>query len=65
MNTVVLGPMIFAHTGHWIADLLLLAPVLLILGWVLIANYRDRRRQHGSGDRESAENGPKHPAGGG
>jgi hypothetical protein len=65
MNAVVLGPMIFAHTGHWIADLLPLAPVLLFLVWVLIANYRDRRRQHGSGGRESAENGPKRPADGG
>jgi hypothetical protein len=65
MNTVVLGAVIFGHAGHWVADLVLLAPVLLILGWVLIANYRDRRRQHGSGGRESAENGPKRPADGG
>lgn len=47
--------MSYAHTGHWIADLMLLAPAVLVLGWVLIANYRGRRRQGKPGERESGK----------
>jgi hypothetical protein len=49
----VFGDLIIAHAGHWAADLLLLAPVLVVLGWVMIANYRGRRRQQRSGEGES------------
>jgi hypothetical protein len=47
----------YAHTGHWIADLALLAPVVVVLGWVLIANYRGRRRQGKPAAREHAKDG--------
>jgi hypothetical protein len=34
----------FAHTGHWIADLMVLAPVLGVAIWLAVAGIRDRRR---------------------
>ena len=52
-------PAIFAHAGHWLADLLFVAPVFLIVGWVLIANLRDRRREERSARGERSQDRPK------
>ena len=52
-------PAIFAHAGHWLADLLFVAPVFLIVGWVLIANLREKRRQGKSARGERSQNRPK------
>jgi hypothetical protein len=48
---------VLAHTAHWAADLLLVAPVLVVLGWVMIASYRGRRREQRSGEGESERQG--------
>jgi hypothetical protein len=52
-------PVILAHAGHWLADLLFMAPVFLIVGWVLIANLRERRRAEKSARGERSQNRPK------
>ena len=33
-----------AHVGHWLADLLYVAPVLVLVGWIAIRAIIDRRR---------------------
>ena len=33
-----------AHAGHWLADLIVLVPVLAVGIWIAIATIRDRRR---------------------
>jgi hypothetical protein len=40
--TVIVLPV--AHAGHWLADLIILAPVLAVGVWIAIASFRDRRR---------------------
>jgi hypothetical protein len=47
---------VLAHAGHWAVDLLFLAPVLVVLGWVVIANYRGRGRER-SGEGRSETKG--------
>ena len=39
--------MTLAHAGHWLADLLFVAPALLVVGWISVRALRERRR---SGD---------------
>jgi hypothetical protein len=39
--------LILAHAGHWIAGLLYLAPVLIVVGALVLQNWKDRR----AGDR--------------
>jgi|SoiMethySBSTD1v2_1073268.scaffolds.fasta_scaffold1206407_2 hypothetical protein len=34
----------FAHAGHWIADLMVFAPVIGVAIWLAVAGIRDRRR---------------------
>ena len=41
MTDLVLTP---AHVGHWLADLLYVAPVLVLVGWIAIRAIIDRRR---------------------
>jgi hypothetical protein len=41
VTTIVVPP---AHVGHWLADLIILAPVLAVGAWIAIASIRDRRR---------------------
>jgi hypothetical protein len=36
--------MIFAHPGHWLVDLLTLAPIAAVAAWFLIVAIRARRR---------------------
>lgn len=33
-----------AHAGHWLVSLLYLAPVILIVGALVVQNRRDRQR---------------------
>ena len=33
----------FAHVGHWLVDLLYAAPLLVMVGVLMIARLRDRR----------------------
>jgi hypothetical protein len=37
---------VFAHAGHWIAQLLYLAPVVALVGALAWAKYKDRRRSN-------------------
>ena len=34
----------FAHAGHWLADLVVLAPVLGVAVWLIIVSVLDKRR---------------------
>jgi hypothetical protein len=34
----------FAHAGHWLADLVILAPVLGVAVWLIIVSILDKRR---------------------
>lgn len=38
---------VFAHNGHWLASLMYLLPVIICLGFVLVAKIKDRRRPAG------------------
>lgn len=33
-----------AHPGHWLADLMYVAPVIAIVGWIGVKSIMDRRR---------------------
>jgi hypothetical protein len=33
-----------AHAGHWLADLIIFLPVLVLGVWLLVAGIRDRNR---------------------
>jgi hypothetical protein len=35
--------LVLAHAGHWIANLLYLAPVLVIVGALSFQSWRDKR----------------------
>lgn len=39
----------FAHIGHWWTSLLYLAPVLLVVVWLAIQTWRQRRRDRSEG----------------
>lgn len=41
---------VLAHPGHWLVNLMYVAPVLVIGAWVGIQSLRDRR--NGTDDRE-------------
>lgn len=34
---------VFAHAGHWIANVAYAAPVLVLLGWMIVVKVRDSR----------------------
>lgn len=38
-------PLLFAHAGHVLVDLLTMVPVVLLAGWFLVMAVRDRRRR--------------------
>jgi len=48
------GPLLIAHVGHWIWELLAMAPVLLLALALLVAELMDRR-DPGSYRREAEE----------
>lgn len=35
---------VFAHAGHWLAQLLYLAPVVVMIGAVALGKLRNRKR---------------------
>jgi hypothetical protein len=37
---------VVAHVGHWLVNLIYLAPVILIVSWIGITSIRDRRHEH-------------------
>ncbi len=39
----------FAHPGHWLAELLYVAPVLIIGGWIGIRSLLDKREERRTG----------------
>jgi|tagenome__1003787_1003787.scaffolds.fasta_scaffold19644639_2 hypothetical protein len=41
---------VFAHAGHWLPQLLYLAPLIVLIGAILLGKLRDRR-----GGRQGAE----------
>jgi hypothetical protein len=47
-----------AHAGHYIVDLLYLAPLVVVLGALGLASLRDRRRGQPAPRREPKRDGP-------
>ncbi|MCW3009695.1 MAG: hypothetical protein JWO90_99 [Solirubrobacterales bacterium] len=41
--------MSLAHVGHWYAELLYVAPVVLVAGWLALAGRREKRRGPAAG----------------
>ena len=35
--------MVFAHAGHWLVSLAYIAPLLFLVGVILVGKIRDRR----------------------
>ena len=35
---------VLAHIGHWYAELLYVAPVAVVAGWLGISTHREKRR---------------------
>jgi hypothetical protein len=46
-----------AHAGHWLAELMYVAPVVAIVGWIGVRSILDRRAEA----REEAAGGPGGP----
>jgi hypothetical protein len=40
---VSVAVLILAHAGHWLAGLLYLAPVLIVVGALVLQSWKDRR----------------------
>ncbi len=36
--------MVLAHVGHWYAEMMYVAPVVLMVGWLKLSGVRERRR---------------------
>ena len=43
-----------AHAGHWLVNLLYMAPVVIVVGWLSVRAIADRRRER----REAAGSAP-------
>jgi hypothetical protein len=48
----------FAHAGHWLASLAYAAPVIVLVGWMIVVKIRDRR----SGGADAGAARPADPA---
>lgn len=46
---------LYAHAGHWLPQLLYVAPVAVLLGAVLIGRIRDRRSGRSAGRTEDTD----------
>jgi hypothetical protein len=44
---------VFAHAGHWLVSAAYIAPLIFLVGVILVGKVRDRRA--GSGDSEPPE----------
>ena len=55
---------VLAHTGHWLAELLYVAPVIVIVTWISVKAIIDRRRppEPGEGDQPARAGGCRGPA---
>jgi hypothetical protein len=42
---------VFAHAGHWLAQLAYLAPLILLVAVLAAGRLRDRRERRGEPDR--------------
>ena len=42
---------VLAHAGHWLAQLAYLAPLILLVGLLVVGRLRDRRERRGGPDR--------------
>jgi hypothetical protein len=42
---------VFAHAGHWLAQLAYLAPLILLVAVLVAGRLRDRRERRGGRDR--------------
>jgi hypothetical protein len=47
-----------AHAGHWIADLLYVAPLAVALGFLFVQSRRDKRREETEGASAPADSAP-------
>jgi hypothetical protein len=36
---------VFAHAGHWLASLAYIAPLLVLIGVIMVGKIRDRREK--------------------
>ena len=36
--------LVLAHAGHWLASMIYAAPVFVLVGWLLLDNWKQRRR---------------------
>jgi hypothetical protein len=41
-------PLVLAHAGHWLVSLAYIAPLIVLVGVIVVGKIRDRRA--GSGD---------------
>lgn len=37
--------MVLAHVGHWYAELMYVAPLVLVVGWLKFTGAREKRRE--------------------
>ena len=44
--------LVFAHAGHWLPQLLYLAPVVVLVGAILVGRMRERREARESAKRD-------------
>jgi Flp pilus assembly protein TadB len=47
--------LILAHAGHWIVSALYLAPVVVIVGALMIQSHRERRRARRSDEEDASQ----------
>jgi hypothetical protein len=50
---MIAAALILAHAGHWLANLLYLAPVVIIVGALGYQSFKDRRRGDDGDDAEA------------
>ena len=43
-------PLVLAHAGHWLVSLAYIAPLIFLVGVIVLGKIRDRRAR--SGDRD-------------
>jgi hypothetical protein len=54
---------VIAHAGHWLPQLLYLAPVVVLVGAILVGRMRERREARDAGDVTGARRGaPDRPS---
>ena len=46
---------VIAHAGHWLPQLLYLAPVVVLVGAILVGRFRERRAGRGRDERPGAQ----------